>query len=288
MTPLLPWLVRVVWFVQPVALGAAVGGALGDHSDPVQLVVASIAWSLWTVGVVAVLVPRTLGLTAIRMIAPAGLGLAAWAALNTDDTLAGAVAVGVAAIGFVVALAPATGDLFVNGSAYGDERRFALRPPAAVVLGPVQLVWLVVAAASLSGPLLIATQQWAVGAVATAVGLAVAGAGARSLHQLSRRWLVMVPAGVVVHDPGAVTSHLFRRSTIASMGPAPADSGALDLTAGALGLALEIQLTDTQTLELRNRRGGRPTMVHASAVMFTPTRPGAVLEEATARRVRVR
>jgi hypothetical protein len=283
---LFPWLIRASWLVLPVALGPAVGGALAARSAPVQGSVAIMAWGLWTAGVIAVLVPRTLGLTALRTVAPAALGLAGWAALNHDDAVAATVAVAVAAVATVVALSPATGDLFVNGSAYGDERRFALRPPAAVILGPVQLVWLLVAAGALTGPLLLATRQWVPGAAATAIGAVVLVFGTRSLHQLSRRWLVMVPAGLVVHDPTAVTSHLFKRSTIASIGPAPADTGALDLTGGALGLALEIQLVDTQTLELR-RRGQPPKLIHATAVMFTPTRPGAVLREAANRRVRV-
>lgn len=287
MTPIAPWLIRAAWLVQPLAFGPAVGGALDAHGTPVQLVVATTAWALWTVGVVAVLVPRTLGLTALRMITPGGLVLATWAAINHDDSLASGVAVAAAAVAFVVAFAPHIGDLFVNGSAYGDERRFALRPPAAVVFGPLQLVWLVVAAATVAGPLLLATGQWIAGAIAAALGLVIVVFGARSLHQLSRRWFVMVPAGVVIHDPTAVTSHLFRRSIIATLGPAPADTGALDLTGGALGLALEIQLSDAETLELRSRRAGGSKVVHASAVMFTPSRPGAVLREASRRRVRV-
>lgn len=285
MTPAAPWIIRLVWLVQPLALATAVGGALTTLSDPVRLVLEGIAWLLWTTGLVAVLVPRTVGLTALRVIAPAGFALAVWAALNHDGVMASSVAVAVAAVAVVVALAPATGDLFVNGSAYGDERRFALRPPAAVLFGPVLLLWALVAMAVVAGPLLLAAGQWVWGAAALVVGAPVVAVGLRSLHQLSRRWLVMVPAGVVIHDPTILTSSLFKRSTIGSLGPAPADTGALDLTGGALGLALQIQLEDTQDIELRQR--GQRKLIHARAVMFTPTRPGAVLQEARARRIRV-
>ena len=277
-----PWPVRVVWLVLAFALSPVVGAALDAHSTPVQVLVATIAWVSWTGGVVAVLVPRTMGLTTIRIIAPAGLGLAMWAAVSADEMVLGALGVVVAAVATVVSLSPTTGDLFVNGSAYGAERRFALRPPAAVLIGPVQLVWTLVVAGALTGPLLVATERWLAGGLATALGAVVVVFGCRSLHQLTRRWLVMVPAGIVIHDPAALTSQLFRRGTIASIGPAPADSGALDLTAGALGLALEVQLAETATLELRTR-GAKPRVVHADAVMFTPTRPGAVLREATER-----
>jgi hypothetical protein len=282
-----PWPIRVLWIALPFALDPAVGAALDDHSTPVGLLVAIAAYTLWTVGVVATLVPRTLGLTFVRITGPAALGLAAWAAIRADELVPAAIAVVVTAATVTLALAPVTGDLFVNGSAYGAERRFALRAPAGVVLGPVQLVWVVVVAGALAGPLLLATRQWVAGAAATVIGAAVVAVGCRSLHQLARRWLVMVPAGVVIHDPTVITSQLFTRSTIASIGPAPAGTGALDLTGGALGLALEIQLTEAATLELRERGRARPKVVHSTAVMFTPTRPGAVLREAADRSIRV-
>jgi hypothetical protein len=281
------WLIRAAWLVLPLVLVPALGPALDDRSTPVQLLVATAAWLGWTGGLVTVLVPRTIGLTAVRVLSPAALVLAMWAAVAGEGILWGAVAVVVTAAVAIGVMAPEVGDLFVNGSAYGDERRFALRPPAAVVFGPVQLIWVLILAGAATGPLLLAARQWVVGAVLTAVGTAVVVFGTRSLHQLARRWLVMVPAGVVIHDPASVTSQLFRRRTIASMGPAPADSGALDLTAGALGLALEMQLTESATLELRRRRE-KAKVVHASAVLFTPTIPGEVLREAARRRIAVR
>ncbi|MGY6500871.1 MAG: hypothetical protein ACXIVQ_08290 [Acidimicrobiales bacterium] len=283
-----PWPIRVIWLLLPLLLGAALGEALDPRSEAIRWVAGVMIWAAWTLGVVAVLVPRTLGLTVIRVLAPTALPLGVWSALQPDVSAAAATAAVVAgAAAAVAALAPSTGDAFVNGSAYGAERRFALRPPAAVVFGPVQLVWAAVVAGAITGPLLFAAGHWVPGAVVSVVGLAVAVVGCRAVHQLSRRWLVMVPAGVVVHDPTVVTSQLFARSAIASMGPAPADTGALDLTGGAPGLAVEIQLSDTVTIEQLRRPGGGPRMVHATAVIITPTRPGAVLEEAAARRIRV-
>ena len=34
-----------------------------------------------------------------------------------------------------------SGEAFVDGSSYGDERRMPLRPPVAVLAGPVPLAW---------------------------------------------------------------------------------------------------------------------------------------------------
>lgn len=281
-----PWPIRIVWLLLPIGFVVALGPALDPQPTATRILVAVVAWAAWTAGLVATLVPRTLGLTVVRVLAPGSLVLALWATIASEEVAGGAAASVVAAATTVLALAPQTADLFVNGSAYGAERRFALRSPAALLFGPVQLAWALVVVGALGGPLLLSHGRWVAGAVAVAIGFPVAAIGCRSLHQLARRWLVMVPAGLVIHDPAALTSQLFRRNTIARLGPAPADTGALDLTAGAPGLALELQLTQAATLELR-RRGQKPTAVHATAVMFTPSRPGAVLQAASERRIPV-
>ena len=41
----------------------------------------------------------------------------------------------------------------------------------------------------------------AVGAAGLILAAGVVWLGARSIHQLSRRWLVLVPTGMVLHDP---------------------------------------------------------------------------------------
>ncbi|QGG94626.1 hypothetical protein [Actinomarinicola tropica] len=282
------WPVRVLWLTLPLTLGPALESALSDRSGPVAVVAAVLAWLAWTAGAVATFVPRTVGLTALRVTAPVTVLAAGWAAtadgVGTTAAVAGLVA---AALAVVVAFSPTTGDAFVNGSAYGPERRFALRVPGPLVLGPVPLLWAVAVGGTLTGPLLLAARQWAPGAVALVVGAPLAVLAVRSLHQLARRWLVFVPAGVVVHDPAAVGPQLLRRQTIRSFGPAPADTAAHDLTAGALGLALRIELVAPVTLELRRARGAPPPPVETSELLVAPTRPGAVLREAASRRLPV-
>jgi len=282
-----PWLPRLVWLVLPVVLGPALAGALDGRSPAVSGLVQVVAWLGWTAGLVAVLVPRTVGLTGLRTAGPALVVLAGWMVAAADPpggaevlALAGSLVVA------LVLLAPTTADAFVNGSAYGEERRFALRAPAPLLLGPVPVVWALVVAGVVAGPLLVATGRWGLGAVAGVVGFAVAGAGLRSLHQLARRWLVLVPAGLVVHDPLGAQPQLFRRTQIARLGPAPADTDALDLTNRALGLGLELRLREPVDVELRAR--GRPSRtVATAAVLVTPSRPGAVLAAARERRIPV-
>ena len=61
----------------------------------------------------------------------------------------------------------------VQGSAYGDEARFLLRPPTALLLGPIPVAWALMAA-SATGPMLLACGEWVAGAIVCVVGLPLA------------------------------------------------------------------------------------------------------------------
>jgi hypothetical protein len=189
-----------------------------------------------------------------------------------------------------VSLAGTTADLLVDGSSYGAERRFALRTPLWLLLGPVELAWLAVVAGLVAGPVLLAVGEWIAGPILLVAGLALAVLGARALHGLSRRWIVFVPAGVVLHDPMATADPaLFPRVILAGIGPAAADdaSPALDLSGGAPGLVLEVRLREA--VKVGVRRGRRQIEdVDATTIRFTPLRPGAVMAEAVRRRPRAR
>jgi hypothetical protein len=138
-----------------------------------------------------------------------------------------------------------------------------------------------------AGPLLLAAHQWLAGALALAIGFPAAAVAARSLHTLARRWLVFVPNGVVVHDPLALAEPvLLRRAEVRSFAPAPASTAALDLTRGALGLALELTVAPPVSLVLAAGGGGGVSeATTAAALLVSPTRPGAVLAEARRRRL---
>lgn len=283
------WALRALWLSAPLLVGPALAGALDGRSGSVRLVASVLAWGVWLVVLVATLVPRATSLTTVRAGVPLTLGAAVWAAGPGAPDGAGGrevLAVATAAVALAVSLAPAVGDAFVNGSAYGTERRFALRcPPLLALLGVG--AWAVVAGGIVTGPLLLAAGQWATGAGATAVGAAAVVLGGRALHGLSRRWLVLVPSGVVVHDPVArPDSVMAPRPLITHLAPAPEGSDALDLTLGAPGLALE--LATSEPLPVTVRRGRRDLGTEeATRVLVTPTRPAAVLAEAAARRIPV-
>ena len=153
-----------------------------------------------------------------------------------------------AAVAIVAVFSADFGRSFVQASAYGDEERFPLRPPAAVAIAAV-VSWIVWTACLLTGPLLLAAQSWIAGAVLTLAAVAgVVFLGPR-WHRLSRRWFVFVPAGVVLHDPVVLADTLSLRSAqIAAMRLAPDDTDAADLTGPASGYAVEVKTTESITV----------------------------------------
>jgi hypothetical protein len=291
---LYPWAVRMVWVVLPLTAGPAYGSALHPYSQPVRVTAVVLLWAGWAAVLVGTLVPHPIGLTALRLAAPAAVITAAGAAItNRPTALASAAAIASTLLAFAVAMAPATGLMYANGAAYPNERRYLLRAPGPLLLGPLELAWAITIGAPAAGALLLAARAWLAGAIVLVAGLPVAVILARALHGLSERWLVFVPAGLVLHDPLALIDPvLFPRKVIMTLraaGPDPdtPSSDALDLRQRAPGLALELALLEPVLLMLV--RPGRPgsESVSATRLRVVPTRPGQVIREAERRRVPV-
>src|SRR5207245_5385963 len=155
-------------------------------------------WTGWATGLAATVVPHPVGLTAIRVLAPGGLAATVAAAAGSHPR---PLAVAWTAVAMALAMAPDTGLFCVNGPAYPNERRFPLRAPAPLLVGPLVVAWALAVAGLSGGPLLLAARRWALGASALVVGFPVAIVLLRSMHTLSRRWGVFVPAGFVLVDP---------------------------------------------------------------------------------------
>ena len=288
------WAFPALWALLPFIAGPALADALDPRARAVQLVVSIGAWLVWGATLVASLVPRTTSLTFVRIAAPASILSAGWAALAGPSIgTAAAGGFGLSLAVTIIVLAAPTGEVFVNGSSYGDERRLPLRPPAALLLGPIQVAWIVCVGGAAAGPLLLAAERWAFGIVALVIGWALTFATARSLHGLSNRWVVFVPAGFVLHDLMALTDPLLvPRRMVTRFGPAPADTTATDFTLGSYGLALQVDLAETfpaTPIPRRTRPGQRPSLeaIEIDSLLFTPSRPGAVLREASARKLAV-
>jgi hypothetical protein len=279
------WALRVAWAVLPLTEGAAVAGALDGRSSPVVLVVTTGIWLGWAVGLVATLVPSTVSLTTIRLLAPGTVVVAVVAAAAGASALSASAAVVGALVAAVIAFSAELGAAYVAAGAYGDEVRVLLRPPGPLVAGPLPLAWAIMAAAAGGGPLLLATGRWVTGGVVTAAAVVLVVTLARRFHRLALRWFVFVPAGVVVRDPLVLAdTAMFRRADVAAIGLAPAATTAVDVTGRALGPAVEVSLRRASsvavTASLGQRRG---QAVRADAILVAPSRPGRLVTEARRR-----
>ena len=286
------WLVRAAWVTLPLTAGPALASALRGWSDSARVCGATLCWLGWAVGLVATLAPRPAGLTALRVVAPAGAAaVIASAASGHPSTVAAAGGVTATLLAAVLAADPAFALAAANGVAYGDERRYPLRVPPALFVGLLPAARAAAVAGLGAGPLLLTTGRVAGGVVALVVGVPVAVVAARALHRLSRRWVVLVPAGVVIVDRMALADNvLFPREHVQRMRAVAADEpigGALDLRLGAtLGSVL---LTFDEPAELlrapRPRRGAETVLAPALVVAVSYRRE--LLEAAARRRVRV-
>jgi hypothetical protein len=287
MSNLRPWPLRVLWILVPFTTGTLVDHALDGRVSSLRVGATVLFWAGWAMTLVAMLVPRETTLTFVRIVVPASAAAAVWATFASDADATAAAGLAVALAATVAVLMAPVGDLFVNGSSYGDERRMPLRVPVAMLAGPVPLAWTICVGGATAGPLLLLAHVWIAGVAATMVGLPLAAVGARALHQLARRWVVFVPAGFVLHDHLAVREPvLFPRNDVVLLGPAAAATTARDLTAGAAGLALQVDFAVPVTVT-PSSRAEAVEAVGITQFIFTPSRPGELLAEAERRRIRV-
>lgn len=239
-----------------------------------------MAWVGWTLGLVTLLAPRPLGLTVVRVIAAAALGTAVLAVVSTDAVRSIA---GLASAGTVAALvaAPETAAWMANGAAYGNERRFPLSHPWVVgwVAGPLAAGFL--AATTVAGPLLLLHHQTALGLVAVSLAAVLARPLTRSLHALSTRWAIIVPGGLVVHDPLTLSNAvLLPRAFIADIRQdGTPDDESLDLRLGAKIGTLTVILNEAVSFGVVSRPGRRVELVPTKAVIVSASQPGALLRE---------
>ena len=262
----LPWVMRGLWAALPFTTGPALAGALDPASGPVQSVASCGLWLGWAVGMIAAFAPHPIALTALRFVAPAAVGVAVAAAVADH---ASALALVWAAVTCALSFAPAIGSTCVNGPAYPNERRFLLRPPAAMLYGAIPGFWALSAAGIGAGPLLLAAGRWVTGGLALAVGWPLAYLLLKSLHNLSRRWAIFVPAGVVIHDPIVLFDPLlFPRQAVAALHPGGSrNPDYLDLSQRAPGLGVEMELAEPLTITMLRpgRREGIRSRPPASA-----------------------
>jgi len=278
-----------VWVTLPLTAGSAAADALDGWSSAPQIVAAVLLWAAWAVGLLAVVVPRPVGLTAVRAVAPLFATVAVLLAVAADvDALAAVGAVVATLVASVLAARPAA----VNSASYGDESRYPLHVPPALFLAPLPLARLALGAAVTAGPLLLADQRWVLGGLALVVGVPVAVVLSRILHGLSDRFVVLVPAGFVVVDPFTLSDPvLCVREHIVSLraaGPAPTPRPELlDLRLGATVGTVALTLDEDAELFRTGRTRRSTVTTRANELWVAPLRRRALLAEAAQRRIPV-
>jgi hypothetical protein len=286
---LLPWVARVGWIVVAIVGGAAVESAIDGRTSPVRWVAIAGGWTGFAIVAVALMIPSVVSLTVARVVSP--LAIAAAVAAAAGGATAGEVALlAVPAIVVVASIFSAeVGRWMVQASAYGDEHRLPLRSP--VPAGAAAMVtWLVGAAALVVGPLAFAARNWVLGAPLTIVaGAAIVFVGPR-WHRMSRRWFVLVPAGLVVHDPVVLADTLMvRTDQIAGLGLARDGTDAADLTGPASGYAIEVNTSESvSTVFAFTPQEPNGRAIHMTGFLVAPSRPGEALRLAAERGLPIR
>jgi hypothetical protein len=280
----MPWVARIAWIVVAVVGGTAVESAVADRSAAVSWTAAIGGWGLWAVAALGLAIASTWSLTVVRVVVPLALVATVAAGVGGAPAIDLVLLGGPAIVAAAAVMTAEFGRQYVQASAYGDEERFPLRVPVGAGLAAV-VAWLLWATATIVGPLLIAAQSWVAGVLLSA--LAVAGVvllGPR-WHRLSKRWFVLVPAGVVVHDPVVLADTFpLRTAQVASIALAPADTQAADLTGPASGYAVEIATTESVTAVFAfTPAEPNGKAIHLRSFLIAPSRPGRALRSARAR-----
>ena len=273
------WSIRILVGCMPF-VGAGVGALLETRSTAIQIVGTVLAWLIWGLIVLASFISHPISLTVLRMGSPVVAGFLVFIATTDQGSTLQVIN---AAIGFAVLLisfSAEIGSIYVQASAYGDERRFLLRPPVAFV-APVAISVVIVDFFIIATPMFFAARIWLAGAISL-IGLAACiKFMAPRIHQLSRRWLVFVPAGFVVHDEIVLSINLMiKKHELVDIQLARDDTQAADLSALTWGVPLELSFNKTLDVSLTAigaRHLKAVSAIHATSIIIAPSRPGAVL-----------
>jgi len=266
--------VVVAWAV--LALSTPWQSIADDSSRAVAWVLMTWGWLLWTSVAVSLLVPSPISLTIVRIVVPLSV------VVSTIE--ASPLAIFCAVVALIVCASPVFVDTMVQGGAYGDEKRFSLRTPLPYIV-PAVLAWLLYAVSLIGGSLFLAAHRYWPGAVLIAVGILLTRSIPQRLHRLARRWLVLVPVGIVVHD------HLVLHETImaptgkiTSVALTSIVGDAADLTGGVIGNRIAITLTEADKVVLSKisaKTLGTTEALHVKMFCIAPRRLTAALAAIT-------
>jgi hypothetical protein len=266
----LMWAARAVWAA--VGMLAPWDTVADGRTAAVSAVLRTWGWTSWLAVMVALFVPAALSLTAVRTLAPA--------VAVTAFFMGNLVWAFPAVVMLRVLLSRDVADVLVQGSAYGAETRFALRTPVPY-LAPAVLVWSALVATTVGGSLLLAAGNPAAGIPVTAAGALLAWKVPVRLHRLSRRWLVVVPAGLVVHDHLVLgETMMVRRDHLGAVTLQESPGDEADLTGAVPGRRVRIVMTQPDKIILAPitiRTLGTTEALHVVSFAVAPLRAAAAV-----------
>lgn len=280
-------MLRLVWVAVLVVGGTAIDGAtLGD--DHLGDIARFSAFGGWLLGVAAMAIPAVTSLTAVRLLVPVSVPVAIATAIGGASASDWAPFLVVSLVATVLACSADLGRVFVQASAYGEEDRHLLRPPAAYALAS-GLSWAIWATLLVATPLLFANEHWILGVLTTVGAAGGIVLGWPRWHRLSTRWFVIVPSGVVIHDQLVLAETvMLRRQEVAGIRLASVGTEAADLTGPASGHAIEISTVEpTTAIFAATPKNPRGNAIHLRSCLVAPSRPGRALRGAASRRLPV-
>ena len=290
------WVARVAW-VALALIPNGIAATLASHGRTAQLVFTLGAWALWALGTLAIFWLSPYSLSALRMVAPlatAGLvgfvfaSLSTYADVAVDDVAWSLVGVAVGVLALLCIFLPAFGLLHVQASAYGDEKRLLLRVPAAQI-APIAVSYIVMVSFAVATLFAVSAEVWWLAALCLVPTVLIFRVVPKRLHRFSRRWLVVVPAGVVVHDELLLAETFMVRTTAVTRVELSATSGeALNLTGDIAGvrrhMVLIVQLREAEKLALSPylaKMLGTLDALHVQSYAVAPTLAGHALAALT-------
>lgn len=256
--------------------------SMDQWSGSARATTSAAMWATWAVSLLCVLVPSSVSLTVIRLVWPSSVVITGVTVVDGAN-VGSVVALSLAVVASLLVFSADVGDTFVQVSAYGDERRHLLRCPPMMIFVQVT-AWLVWVSSIAMGATFAIDSNTVPLTLATIVALVSSTILPRRFHRFSRRWLVQVPAGLVVHDHVVLAeTAMFMATNVESVDAVESGStDAADLGGGSRGTAIRIVLKDLETIVLaptRHNPGG--TAIHARSVTVFPSRPGRTLAELT-------
>ena len=254
------WPVRVLW----IAFALAPNGF------------GIVAWILWAVVAIGTWIHHPISLTTVRCLAPIVVFYSAVYALSESLSSLNIAVVTCGIISLMLMFTADYGSAHVQAGAYGNERRFLLRIPAPVVL-PTLITWALFATVLVVLENAVQSENYVLGIPLLLALIAMSWKFAPQMHRLSKRWLVRVPAGWVVHDDLLLAENLLLRThNVTSMQLAPADTEAIDLSGITRGVPIEIsirELTDVRLSPLLSKITKTVDVLHVKQLLVAPNNP---------------